>query len=77
MESCDFREAVEILGQITGKEIKGFTQNTEQIQIKKSIYSLYKDATNYYKTALERNPRIQEYLIDRGLSKEAITQFHF
>ena len=76
MENCEFREAVEILGQITGREIQGFTENTEKIQIKKNLYSLFKDASNYYKTALEKNPQIKEYLTDRGMSENAIAKFH-
>jgi DNA primase len=35
------------------------------IKSKKNIYSLYKDATNYYKKALENNPEAQKYLYDR------------
>jgi hypothetical protein len=33
--------------------------------VKKSIYSLYKDAVNYYKKSLENNPNIEKYLFDR------------
>ncbi len=77
MENCEFRESMEILGQITGKEIKWFTQSKEEIQLKKSIYSLYKDATNYYKQALGKNPNIKKYLTDRGMTEHSISQFHF
>lgn len=78
IENADFREAVEILWQITGKEVTGFSSQTkEQIQAKKNIYSLYKDATNYYKQALTRNPQIQSYLTDRGLDASSIAKFHF
>jgi len=78
MENTEFREAVEILGQITGKEVKWFsTQTKEQIEIKKSIYSLYKDATNYYKQALKKSPEMQKYLTDRGMQETSIVKFHF
>lgn len=77
MENCEFREAVQMLGSITGREIQGFTENKEKIQIKKNLYSLYKDATNYYKNALQWNPEIKKYLMDRGMSSEDIESFHF
>ena len=77
MENCEFREAVQMLGSITGREIEWFTENKEKIQIKKNLYSLYKDATNYYKQSLERHPEIKKYLIDRWLNAEDISKFHF
>lgn len=77
MENCEFREALEILWNITGTEIPGYSENKEKIEIKKNLYSLYKDATNYYKQALSKNPEIKKYLMDRGLSDEDITKFHF
>ncbi len=77
MENSEFREAINILGSITGREIEGFTEDKEKIQIKKNLYSLYKDAATYYKWALERNPEIKKYLMDRGLWAEDISKFHF
>jgi len=77
MENCEFREALQVLGNITGTEIPGYTENKEKIEIKKNLYSLYKDATSYYKMALEKHPEIKKYLMDRGLSDEDIAKFHF
>lgn len=77
MDNCEFREALQILGNITGTEIPGYTENKEKIEIKKNLYSLYKDATNYYKQALSKNPEVKKYLMDRWLSEEDITKFHF
>ncbi len=77
MDNCEFREALQILWNITGTEIPGYTENKEQIEIKRNLYSLYKDATSYYKSALEKNPEVKKYLMDRGLSSEDITKFHF
>lgn len=77
MENCEFREALQILWNITGTEIPGYTEDKEKIEIKKNLYSLYKDATNYYKKALSENPEIKKYLMDRGLSDESIAKFHF
>lgn len=78
IENCDFREAVEILAGITGHEVKGFkTKSKEEIQIQKNIYSLYKDATKYYKNALGRNPEVLKYLYERWITEEDISKFHF
>lgn len=77
MENCEFREALQVLGNITGTEIPGYTENKEKIEIKKNLYSLYKDTTTYYKSALEKNPEVKKYLMDRGLSAEDIIKFHF
>jgi len=65
MENCEFREALQILGNITGTEIPGYSENKEKIEIKKNLYSLYKDAATYYKNALQQNPEIKKYLMDR------------
>jgi hypothetical protein len=39
--------------------------NQEKFEEKKSMYSLYKDATNYYKNALKNYPEIKKYLFER------------
>lgn len=77
MENCEFREAVQILWNITGREIQGFTEDKEKIEVKKNLYSLYKDTSSYYKKALENHPEIKKYLIERGLSPDDISKFHF
>jgi len=41
MDNCEFREALQILWNITGTEIPGYTENKETIEIKKNLYSLY------------------------------------
>lgn len=77
MDNCEFREALQILWNITGTEIPGYTENKETIEIKKNLYSLYKDATNYYKHALSKNPEVKKYLMERWLTWEDIEKFHF
>lgn len=77
MENCEFREALQILGNITGQEIRWFTENKEKLEIKKNLYSLYKDAASHYKSNLEKHPEVKKYLIDRWLSQDDITAFWF
>ena len=78
IENCEFREAVEILANITGREVQGFkTKSKEEIQVQKNIYSLYKDTTKYYKDALVKNPEVLKYLFERGITEDDISKFHF
>ncbi|MDD3646491.1 MAG: DNA primase [Candidatus Gracilibacteria bacterium] len=75
IENCEFKDAVQILAQLTGREVEGF--DTQKFEVTKNMYSLYKDATNYYKSALKKYPEIQKYLFDRGLKNEDIAKFNF
>ena len=78
IENCEFREAVEILANITGHEVKGFkTKSKEEIQVQKNIYSLYRDTTKYYNKALYNNPEVLKYLFERGITDDDIKKFHF
>jgi len=77
IENCEFKESVEILWNITGKKVKGFNINPEAIKLKKSIYGLYKDASSYYKSALDKHPDIKQYLLNRWILEETIKKFHF
>ncbi len=77
IENCEFREAMQMLGSITGREVQWFIPDPQKAQLQKNLYGLYKDATQYYKSALEKNPEIKKYLFDRGLSSEDIENFHF
>ena len=75
IENMEFKEALQILAQMTWKKLDWF--DNEKYKVQKNIYGLYKDATNYYKKALENNPEAQKYLFDRGLKKEDFEKFHF
>ena len=66
-----------MLGSITGREVQGFSENKEKIEIKKNLYSLYKDATQYYKHALSKNPEIKKYLFERWIKEDELQKFHF
>ena len=75
IENMEFKEAIQILAQITWKKLEWF--DNEKYKVQKNMYGLYKDAVNYYKKALENNPEAQKYLFDRGLKKEDFSKFHF
>ncbi|MFA5917407.1 MAG: DNA primase [Candidatus Gracilibacteria bacterium] len=77
IENCEFKEAVEILGNLTGVKVKGFEnmKDKEVIKNEKNLYTLYKDIANYYKSSLKKYSEIQEYIKDRGLNEESIDTF--
>jgi DNA primase len=76
IENCEFREAIEILGWYTGISVNS-NFDKEKHEAKKNIYSLYKDAVNYYKNALKKYPEVKKYIFNRGLNEETIENFHF
>ena len=76
IENCEFKDAIEILWWYTGIEINT-NFNKEKNETKKNIYSLYKDAVNYYKKALEKYPEVKKYIFDRWLNEKVIQDFHF
>lgn len=75
IENCDFKEAIEILGNITGKQVNT-NFDPEKHKIQKNLYSLYKDATAYYQWALSRYPEVKKYLMDRGFNEDSLKNFH-
>lgn len=76
IENCEFREAIEILWSYTGIQVNT-NFNKEKHEAKKNIYSLYKDAVQYYKNALKKYPEVKKYIFDRWLSEQVMTDFHF
>ena len=76
IENCEFREAIEILGWYTWIAVNS-NFDKEKHEAKKNIYSLYKDAVNYYKNALKKYPEVKKYVFDRGLNEKVMEDFHF
>lgn len=75
IENANFKEAVEILSQITWIKIKWIDVESEKAN--KNIYWIFKDIVNYYKNSIEKNPDIKKYLFDRWLSEATIKSFDF
>jgi DNA primase len=75
VESCEFREALEILWWITG--IKVWNSDPAKVKQNKNLYHIYKDARTYYKSALKKYPEVKKYLLDRGMSEDLIEKFDF
>lgn len=76
IENCEFKEAIEILWGYTGIAVNT-NFNKEKHEAKKNIYSLYKDAVNYYKGALKKYPEVKKYIFDRWLNEKIMDDFHF
>jgi len=75
IENCEFKEALDILSNITGKSINN-NFDAEKHKAQKNIYSLYKDATTYYQWALNRHPQMKKYLMERWFNEESMQTFH-
>ena len=76
IENCEFREALEILGGYTWIAVNT-NFDKKKHEAKKNIYSLYKDAVNYYSSALKKYPEVKKYVFDRWLNEKVIKDFHF
>jgi len=76
IENCEFKDAIEILWWYTGIEVNT-NFNKEKHETKKNIYSLYKDAVNYYKNAFLKYPEVKKYVFDRWLSEKVMNDFYF
>ena len=75
IENIEFKEALQILAEFAGKKLEWY--NFKENKIQKNMYSLYRDATSYYKQALKNNPEIIKYLYERWLKNEDIEKFNF
>lgn len=75
IENVEFKEAVEILSQITWVKVKWM--DIKQEKINKNIYWVFKDIVQYYKNTLDKYLDIKKYLFDRWLSEETIKKFDF
>gem|GEM_PF-829311 len=77
IENCEFKEAVDILAQITGKKDINFTGSRKDIENEKDIFSLHNDIVKYYKNALSQNKEVIRYLTEkRGMKQEQIEAFN-
>ncbi len=75
IENSEFKEALEVLGNLTWIETNT-NFDKEKFKVKKNMYSLHRDASNYYKDALKRYPEIKKYLFDRWINEKSIEDFH-
>lgn len=75
VENATFKEAVEILSNITWVKVAGMDFKEEKIN--KTIYWVMKDITTYYKKTLQKFPEVKKYLMDRWLSQDSIESFDF
>lgn len=77
IENCEFKEAIEMLWNLTWVKIQWFEnkRSDETIRSEKNLYTLYKDVTNYYKSSLSKYKEIKDYVLDRWLNEESIDIF--
>ncbi len=75
IENRDFKEAMVLLWEITGKKVEFSEKSKEEREQEKSIYQLFKDATYYYHKTLSENKEVLDYLLKRGITLEDIKTF--
>lgn len=77
IEKLDFIEAVKMLAEITGVEIK---EEDHQIQKqdkeeKNTLYAINEKAKNFFQEKMQENAQIQRYIQSRNLSPEIVKKF--
>lgn len=74
VENLTFAEALERLAKRAGVELERF--HSPEISRKELLGKINSSAAAYYTELLKRTPTAMEYLRNRGLSDQAIEQFH-
>lgn len=77
IENCSFKEALEILANITGRTDLNLHVSQKEIERERNIFSLHKDISAYYEGALKNNPEAMNYLEKRGIREKERSDFLF
>jgi len=77
IENCSFKEALEILANITGRTDLNLHVSQKEIERERNIFSLHKDISAYYEGALKNNPEAINYLEKRGIREKERSDFLF
>lgn len=72
IENVSFKEAIDILGWITGIETGKATENFKDMR---NVYTLMNDVLLYYKERIQKYPEVLKYLYDRWATKEDLEKF--
>ncbi len=73
MEGVDFKEALKILAEKAGIELKYESKDVKNTRDK--IYSAIEEAAKFFETKLQENDSAIKYLTDRGMEKSTIRLF--
>ncbi len=77
MEGLDFREALKMLAERAGVELKRFTpESSVSKSEKEKIYEALEDATKFFERQLAQNSVAKDYLKSRGISEETIASWN-
>ena len=72
-ENIEFYEALKILAEKAGVELKKLSpEDQKQFGI---LYDINDAAKEFYKQELQRNPKVLEYIKERGLMNETVQEF--
>ena len=73
IENVDFITALKILADKAGVKLPRFDNQVSSQN--KTIYNIFSDVIELYKTNLNKNSNVKDYLIKRGLTEEIINEF--
>lgn len=73
VEGIPFKEALTILADKAGVEIKKFEKNSSQDDTR--IIEVLKEAEKFFKSCLEKNEKVISYIKDRGVKEETIKEW--
>lgn len=77
MEGLDFREALKMLAERAGVELKRYTPESAVSKSEKErIFEALEDATKFFEKQLASNAPAHDYLKSRGLSEETIASWN-
>lgn len=75
IERVDFPEALKILAEKAGVDLKDSQKNKKEQSENARLFSLLDFATKWYEIQLRKNKSVVDYLLERGLTKDTIIKF--
>lgn len=74
-EKVEFPEALETLASRAGIELPKKSYDAANKSEKEVLKNIHRDAVKFFQKELERSPKIQEFLRNRGLTEKTISDF--
>ena len=74
-ETLTFPEALNVLAKKAGVTLKVSRKSAAQAGEKEVLINMHRDASDFFRQNLTRNPKASAYLMDRGIDKENLDAF--
>lgn len=75
VERVDFREALKILAEKSGVDIKESAELVKEMQTKKNLIKIHEYATRFYQLCLSQNQPAMQYLVSRAVTPVTIKEW--